>query len=136
MYDCCSVNYEDDRDYDYLIERLNHIEEEIKFIKKILEHKRVKEEAWEQLKQEAEYERIKEAGGNKCVCNCDDDIDADVDEEDDVNPEVKELIKEIIDKLEKKPRDVTYTYTIPYRKDWYPPYIVGDKWPYSRTAWF
>ena len=60
MNNCCAVNYEDDRDYDYLIERLNHIEEEIQFIKKILEHKRIKEEAWEQLKQEAEYERAKD----------------------------------------------------------------------------
>lgn len=135
MNDYCSVNYEDDRDYDYIIERLNHIEEEIKFIKKTLEHKRVKEAAWEQLRQEAEYERVKDAGGATSTfgCKCSDD---DKEEEASINPEVKELIDEILKKLDEH-KNTTITYTLP-PNNW-----DGNKIPYWKrigdfpyTTWF
>ena len=125
MNNCCAVNYEDDRDYDYLIERLNHIEEEIQFIKKILEHKRIKEEAWEQLKQEAEYERAKDNDACDCDCDCD---------ECDTTIDVKQLVEDILKELEEK-KDYTttksHTYRLPYWK-----YRVGDYPPYYSTTWF
>ena len=56
--DCgtCADIYDDDREEDYIIERLTHIEEEIAYIKKILKHKRIKEQAMEKLKVDAEKE--------------------------------------------------------------------------------
>jgi len=127
MNNCCDVNYEDDRDYDYLIERLSHIEEEIQFIKKILEHKRIKEEAWEQLKQEAEYERAKD--NDTCDCDCDCDCD-----ECDTTIDVKQLVEDILKELEEK-KDYTSTKTYTYRPPYWK-YYVGDYPPYTLTTWF
>lgn len=52
----CIDWYSDDKPEDYLIERLTHIENEIAYIKRILQHKSKKEEALNRLVKEAEEE--------------------------------------------------------------------------------
>ena len=56
----CADIYSDDREEDYIIEKLTHMEDEIAYIKKILSHKRVKEEAMERLKVEVKNEKKEE----------------------------------------------------------------------------
>jgi len=55
----CIDWYSDDKPEDYLIERLSHIENEIAYIKRILQHKSKKEEALNKLIKDAEEQEKK-----------------------------------------------------------------------------
>lgn len=57
----CIDWYSDDKPEDYLIERLTHIENEIAYIKRILQNKSKKEDALYRLAKEAEIEEKKKA---------------------------------------------------------------------------
>lgn len=113
--DCgtCADNYVNDREEDYLIERLTHIEEEIAYIKKILKHKRVKENAMEQLRIKAEEEKNNEEEEKKKEIKFDNDI--------------KELIDDIEKELAK--RNGNTTTNIPKR-------IYRHPYPWNLYTWF
>jgi len=104
----CADIYSDDREEDYIIEKLTHMEDEIAYIKKILSHKRVKEEAMEQLKVEAENEKKEEKEKTK-------------------TKSIDDLIDDIEKELAKRNRNTTTN--IPKR-------IYRHPYPWNLYTWF
>lgn len=106
--DCgtCADIYNEDREEDFIIERLSHIEEEIAYIKKILAHKRIKEEAMQKIKDDAEQEK-----------------------EENTKNDVKKIIEEIESQLKKMEGNTTTTRIVyPYPKR-------HHIYPYGLTTW-